>query len=620
MSASVGLDRLTELHRADALAERYAEVPALLAGLSGDELTRAGRLLDRVDPDAVVGVPAVSVAITGNGTLATLTAPLTAEIARHGLLARTRLGDFGSWVTDLSDPGGDLLGGAPHDLVLCVLDHRVVFDEVPTPWRWEDVAEALAAKIALLGAVAARHTTGTLVLNTLPLPHTVAAQLVDLRARARLGAVWREANARLLRLVEDHPAVVVIDLDTLLTEPIAASDSRLSAYVNANLSPDLLARYARQVGHLARNATGRTKKVLALDLDDTVWGGVLGEVGPDGVEVGDTYRGEAFTAFQRVAGQLAAQGVLLAAVSKNDPEVVRETLRTHPRLALREDDFVRVAANWRPKHDNLTELAADLNLGVDSLVFVDDSSYECGLVRHALPGVAVVQVDAEPALHVEKLLRDGWFDVPRVTDEDLARPARYRDELARADFLQSFPSLEDYLAQLGVWVHLGGIGPADVPRVSQMTLRTNQFNLTTRRLQQADVAALLEDPAATVYGIRSGDRFGDNGLVGAVFTRRAGASVEIENFLLSCRVFARGVEQAALSGVLRRARDAGAAEVLARHVPSAKNGKVAEFYPHNGFTEIARDGSGAVFRHDLARIDHVPDHVRDATTAEGILA
>jgi FkbH-like protein len=616
---------LTAAHRSGSLAARYAEAGRLLAGLTTEELVRAGQLLATLDGDQVAkehpDIPRITVSVTGNATLSGLLAPLTGELARHGLLLRPHFTEFGSYVAELSTPDSDLWAATP-DLVLCVLDPMAVLDEVPAPWRATDMSAAIQAKAGLVRGLAEQCAGrgGTLVLNTLPLPQTVLAQLVDHRSRAHLSAAWREANAALLRLADRHSGVVVIDLDALLTEGIPLTEARLSRYAKAHLSPALLARYARQIGHLARNVAGRTKKVLALDLDETVWGGILGECGPENIEVAGSYRGEAFGAFQKVVKQLTSQGILLAAVSKNDLEPVRETLRTHPELTLQEDDFVRVIANWRPKHDNLTELAADLNLGVDSVVFVDDSPFECGLVRSELPQVAVVQVDAEPALHVERLLRDGWFDVPQVTDEDRDRPAKYRDELARNDFLQTFDSLQDYLRELKVWVRFTPVEAAEVARVSQMTLRTNQFNLTTRRLQQADVARLLDDPTASVHGIHAGDRFGANGLVGAVFLRRTGDDLEIDNFLLSCRVFARGIEQACLTEVLRHAAATGAGRVLGHYRPTAKNGKVADFYGRSGFTVLSQDETGTVFRHDLSGIDPTPDHIQLITATEGTTA
>ncbi|MFC0440030.1 HAD family hydrolase [Kutzneria buriramensis] len=618
MTTTTAAEQLLRLHRTGRLASDYPLVRDLLADVppeSRDLLRRAGAWLSRLNPDEVLrahpDTSALTVAITGHGTLAALIAPLTVEFARHGLLLRPVLSDFDSYVVDLSDSDSDLYSARP-EIVLCLLDPALIFDEVPTPWRPEDVRAVFEAKVALVAGLAARFAergAGTLVLNTIPLPRTRTAALVDHRSRAELGAAWREANARLLRLTAAHRNVVVVDTDSLLADGIPAGDARLSVYAKAHLSTELLAGYAREIGHLARNLTGRAKKVLAVDLDGTVWGGVLGDDGPEGIEVADGYRGEAFRAFQRTVRQLAAQGVLVAAVSKNDIEPVRTVLREHPGMTLREDDFVRVVANWRPKHENLVELAEDLNVGVDSVVFADDSPYERGLVRRELPAVAVITLDDEPAWHVDRLLADGWFDTVELTAEDRDRPTKYRDELVRKDFLNSFDSIQDYLSELGVAVRVFAAGEQDVNRVAQLSLRTNQFNLTTRRLQPADVQALIRDPDALVLALRTADRFGDNGLVGAILAHREADVLHIDNFLLSCRVFARGVEQTALSVLLRHARDTGAGSVVGAYRSSAKNSKVREFYPRNGFSTVTDDGAEAVFRHDLVDIAAPPEHV-----------
>lgn len=606
---------LLEWHRTGRLASCFPGMPGMLAEVPDDELASVGRLLSQLDPDDVLGehpaTPVVTVAITGHGTLGQLTAPLAAELARHGMLMRALLSAFDGYVFDLSDPDSAVYAARP-DLVLCVLDPMVVFDEIPVPWRSADAERALHDKLQMIGRLAAgfeRHGHGTLVLNTMPLLRRFTAQIVDHRSRASVSAAWHEANAALLRMAVTHPAVEVLDLAPLLAEGIAAEDPRLSVYAKAHLSPALLARYARDVGHLARHVKGQTKKALAVDLDGTLWGGLLGEDGPDGIDVGSGYRGQAFRSFQRVIRQLGAQGVLLAAVSKNDPELVRAVFREHPQMPLREDDFVRISANWRPKHKNIIELAEALNLSTDSFVFVDDSSFECGLVRHALPGVAVVQVTEEPARHVERLLHDGWFDTRELTEEDRTRVSKYTDDLIRKDFLETFDSVEEYLRQLRITVHVATVRDDDVARVSQLTLRTNQFNLTAARLQPGDVHDLLTDPAALLLAVYSADRFGENGLVGAIFARRAEGDLHIENFLLSCRVFSRGIEQACLSVVLKHARAERAAKVLGIYRQTPKNGKVRDFYPRNGFVHVASEGPQMVFRHDLAEIPEPPQHI-----------
>ncbi|MGH3164916.1 MAG: HAD-IIIC family phosphatase [Trebonia sp.] len=608
-------EELLALHRRGRLAIEYPRVTRLVAELSGHELLRAGQLLSHLEPDEVrqehPEVPAVTAMITGHGTLTPLIAPLIAQFTRHGMLLRPELTEFDGYFFALADPASALYA-ARADLTLCVLDSGVVFDKVPLPWRPADVEAAAEREVDLIEQLASTFEAagrGTLVLNTLPLPRLHSAQLVDHRSRARLGAAWRRANARLLGIAESHAAVVVIDLDPLLAEGRPARDPRLDTYARAHLSPELLDGYAREIGHLARHVAGLTKKGLALDLDGTVWGGIIGDDGIEGIAVAEGHRGEAFRSFQRVVRQLGSQGVLLAALSKNDQGLVHEALREHPQMTLREDDLVRVVANWRPKHDNIADLASALNLGTDTFVFVDDSPLECALMREQRPEVTVVCADGDPALHAERLLDDGWFDVREVTADDRARPARYREELARADLRATSVSVASYLHDLKVRVRLSAARETEVARLSQITLRTNQFNLTTRRLQPAGVRALLADPAVRVVAIRAADRFGDNGLVGAVFMRSDGDAADIDNFLLSCRVFSRGIEQASLAALLRSAREHGATAVRGFYRPTARNHVVADFYRRHGFAQVADDGTTRTFRHDLASIVAVPDHV-----------
>ncbi|MTD58507.1 HAD-IIIC family phosphatase [Amycolatopsis pithecellobii] len=611
-----GLTDLFELHHDGALAENYPRLPGLLAELTAEELVRAGHLLSRVDADEVLAAQpdqrAVTTVITGPGTLDGLVAPMTAETARHGLLLRPVLAGFDSYVFVLSGDDPEIARHQP-DLVLCVLDPSMITRELAVPWEAEDAERVLAEKLDLLEQLVAGFTArsdATLVLNTFPLPHELSAALVDRRSRARLSIAWHEAEVRLLRLAGEHPSVVVIDLDSLVAEGIPLTEPRMSVYAGAYLSEELLVRYAREAGHVARQITGLTKKCLVLDLDQTLWDGILAEDGPDGIAVGGGGRGDAFQAFQRVVKQIGSRGVLLAAVSKNEAEDVRAAFRAHPGMPLSEDDFVRITANWDPKHQNLTELAEALNIGVDSFVFADDSPYECGLVRRGLPGTAVVGLTEEPAWHPRDLLRDNWFTVTELTGEDRTRGVKYKQEVARKTFLSTFSSIEDYLRELDVTVHLGVATAAQAGRVAQMSLRTNQFNLTTHRLQHQDVTRLLADEDSIVFTIASRDRFGDNGIVGAVFYRRDGELAWIDNFLLSCRVFSRGIEQACLAAVLDHAFATGVHEMRAIYRPSLKNAVVREFYPRYGFTTHDHDDERTVFRHDLALPVEIPKHVR----------
>ena len=626
------LARLRAMYRDGTLTKDFRAARGPLTELAEGadattDLIRAGQLLCRLDTEAVLqgaaqaGTPldAVTVSITGHSTLGTLVAPLTAELARHGMVLRARTSDYDAYLRDLRDTGSDLYNSGA-ELTLCVLDPTVVFDELPHPWVVEDLERTAAAKLAQLDRLAARyvrHATGTLVLNTVPLLRAHTHQLVDQRSRTRLAITWREFNTGLLRLAQQYARVRVLDLDPLIAEGGPVLEPRMASYAKVQLGDELIARYAREVGHLARSLRGHAKKVLVLDLDNTLWDGVLGDDGPDGIAAATTFRGEAFGNFQRIVKQLGSQGVLLAVSSKNDQEPVLQVLREHPDMVLKESDFSRINANWSPKDSNLRDIAEKLNLGLDSFVFADDSPFECGLVRSSLPEVAVVRLDEEPALHIGHLLADGWFDVPELTAEDRSRVGLYRTEAARQELLDSTDSMDDYLAQLGVQVTVAVVGERDLARVAQLSLRTNQFNLTTRRLQPADVRERIEDPDHLVLSIRSADRFGDNGVVGAVFARREADAMQIDNVLLSCRVFARGVEQAALAALLEHARRSGLTAVHARYRPTAKNHGVRDFYPSLGFRRTGETEAGTTFVHDLAELPAVPQHLTLHTDFDG---
>lgn len=311
--------------------------------------------------------------------------------------------------------------------------------------------------------------------------------------------MWREFNARLLRLTAQHPALAVVDLDPLIASAGPATDARLALYTRSAFSAAVFAALAREAVHVLRARRGMTRKCLVLDLDHTLWDGVLGEDGPDGIDCGPTLRGEPYAALQRVARQLAAQGVLLAVSSKNDPGPVRDVLQTHPDMTLRAEDFVSVQAGWDPKDTALHTIAHDLGIATDALVFADDSAAERALIRHRLPETAVVPLGDEPAWHVTRLLADGWFDTPHVTDDDRGRTGQYRAAAARTRLRGSTGSHEEYLRELAIVVRISPPRPHELPRVSQLSLRTNQFNLTGERIGPERISGPDTGPARSRY-------------------------------------------------------------------------------------------------------------------------
>lgn len=526
----------------------------------------------------------VAISILGSSTVRGLHGPLTTELTRHGFVPDIRVGGYGGWALELLHEQSPVFEHDP-DMTIVMLDANVVLDRLENTWTADDVARALEAVAAQLERLLRTHAARRLtVVATIPLPASLLGMSIDLESKARIGAAWRRFNARLLDLAVDDHSIVVLDSDAVLTETGPLTDPRMAAYAGIALGTEFMAACARQIGHVTRSRRGRTSKALALDLDGTLWEGVLSEDGIEGINLKHGLTGEAYAAFRRTLRQLASQGVMLSVLSKNDESMVRRVFAEHPDSDMSESDFVAIKADWNPKPGNLAAMAADLGTGVDSFVFVDDSESERGAMHSALPTLPIIAVDTnEPALHVVSLLRDGWFTTSTVTDEDTARTARYRTELQRKSLRDSALDVETYLTDLETNVVVFEPQGVEIARISQITQRTNQFNLTTLRMDEHAVRSWMDDPQRAVVAVECTDRFGDHGIVGAVFVERAATTTFVRNLALSCRVLARGVETALIAHVVGSEFRRGQTETIAWYTPTSKNSATARLYPDHGF-------------------------------------
>ncbi len=332
--------------------------------------------------------------------------------------------------------------------------------------------------------------------------------------------------------------------------------------------------------------------MLALDLDNTLWGGVVAELGPNHIAVGETPEGEAYVAFQRYLKALSQRGVLLAVASKNNPADAREPFVTNPGVVLKLDDFAAFEAGWQTKGESLQRIAASLNLGLDSFVFFDDNPAEREYIRQALPQVAVVEVPDEPAEYIRALEAGRWFEALDLTDEDRQRTEQYRAEAQRREVQAVAPNLSDYLMSLGMVAQVAAVEEPDLPRVAQLLAKTNQFNLTTRRHSEAEIRRLLSNPGSVGLTVRLRDRFGDYGLIAVVLAEPADdpSILAIDTWLMSCRVIGRGVEVFTLQALVQAAQHLGYRHLLGQYVPTAKNSVVADLLPRLGFELLPANG------------------------------
>jgi len=303
------------------------------------------------------------------------------------------------------------------------------------------------------------------------------------------------------------------------------------------------------------------------------------------IELGDTSpRGEAFKAFQKYIASLKQRGVLLAVASKNDYAKAAEVFEKHPEMVLRLDDLVSFKINWDPKSDNIRQMSAELNLGLDSFVFVDDNPAEIEIVRQFAPEVATILLGPDPSEYVAQLQDCRWFERSTITAEDLERTKQYQTEARRKEFQANITDMDSYLESLEMKGALSEFTAVDVPRISQLINKSNQFNLTTRRRTEADILALMRDPACVGFSMRLADRFGDHGLIAIVIGQVRDAVMQIDTWLMSCRVLKRQVEEEVLNELARLAARHNCASLHGVYLPTAKNEMVRDFYPRMGFT------------------------------------
>ncbi|WP_316524241.1 HAD-IIIC family phosphatase [Kitasatospora brasiliensis] len=587
-------------------------------------LHEAGRMLEGVTASRVSASrprrdSALRVAVAATFTADNVVPLLRAALLAEGVDARIHLCPYDQLGVQLADPASALAEFEP-EVTLCLLDSGAL---LPRDWDPTDLGAVRnaacdrAEQLALAAAGFAGRTGSAVLLHTVPLPRADRRSVVSFRGGATLGRIWREVNTVLLDAGETHDGTYTVDLEALLVDAAGPlRDERQYRYGRMAWTPQTELAYAREAVAFCRTVAGHGRKVLVLDLDNTLWGGVLGDDGPAGIELGTTYPGDCYTDLQRRALALRRQGVLLAVCSKNEQTLVDEVLSGHPDMVLRPDDFVAVVADWQRKDLHVAALAEELGLGLDSFVFADDSPFECGMVADGLPQVDVVRLDGDPSCHTLKVLDPPRFLQLGATATDAERTSLYRTRRERHQLSTTHDSAEDYLRALDIRV---GVGPANgftLPRLLQLELRTNQFNMTGLVHGEAVSRQFTRSPDHLVLAVDVADRFGNEGVVGGVWIDRGPERWVVRNFVLSCRVLSRGVEHAVLQYVADRAREAGAAVLDAHFRPTARNAPAASLYPSAGLARGAEPaGEDGTVRH-TARLAELPTLIPDWITLD----
>jgi len=629
------LPRHPDLRGAIAAARKLADAQDRLAAaiaLAGhrrdfvatDQLARladaAATVIGGLDRTACVQLTPVRVAVLASHTVDHLLPAARVAGLQRRLALATYVAPYGMLRQALLARASELAAFAPQFVVIASDANDAAFD-VPIDTCEAAAEQAVGARVEELRALwrgARRHYSAQVIQQTfVAMVPPLFGSYEGLVPGAPTALLERLNNA--LRAAAREDGVLLLDLAWHARRSGTVFDPVRWHQAKQLVSPVFAPCYGDLLARVVAAAVGCSRKCLVLDLDNTLWGGVVGDDGPEGIQLGNgSPAGEAFLAFQRYAAQLARRGVVLAICSKNDPRLAEEVFSSHPEMALRCSDIACFVANWDDKATNLRRIARSLELGRDSFVFVDDNPVERDIVRRELPEVAVPELPDDVALYPAMLAAAGYFEPASFTREDAGRSRSYAANAERRSLQEGSTDIDGFLRSLDMKLVVTAVGSMQLQRAAQLINKSNQFNLTTRRYTEAQLADIAAQASSVALCLRLVDRFGDNGLIGVLIARPdadvAADELLIDSWLMSCRVLGRQVEVAALQVLAAEAARRGAAALVGEYRPTPRNALVADHYAKLGFEAIAvpaTQSNGVTrWRYDIEAAPPLPHHIQ----------
>jgi FkbH-like protein len=578
-------ERVRAVHRLEAPGR---ELRALAThALGAPNLRRLADAVGRLSASGATLAPLTpfKLGVLGNGTLDLIVPALIASALRHGIALQCVTVPYGLYAQQILDPKS-LINRSKCDAVLLALDARAL------PLQAEASAPVAVDMVDGFRENLHRHSGATCIVQTLAAFPEALFGSADRRITAAPRNLVDTFNRELIARLDGTPDIV-FDV-AALAETIGLARWHCPAQWNLAKLPfadTYVPIYADHVGRLLAAMRSKSRRCLVLDLDNTLWGGVVGDDGMEGIEIAEGHAvGEGFRAVQRLALDLRRRGIVLAVSSKNDDAVARRVFREHPEMLLRENHLAVFQANWNDKATNIKAISEELSLGLDSFVFLDDNPVERGIIRQMLPDVAVPELPADPAYYARTLAAAGYFESTTFSDEDRQRAAFYERNAQRVALKNSVGDVEAYYASLDMEIHFAPFDQIGRSRIVQLINKSNQFNLTTRRYSEAEVAALEQDPDCFTLQVRLTDVFGDNGMISVVICRPdPPGGWAIDTWLMSCRVLGRSVEQMVLRELILRARERGISRLVGCYIASGRNDMVKDHYAKLGFAAGDRE-------------------------------
>ena len=535
----------------------------------------------------------IQIAILGGFTLYGLEETIRVKCDEKKIQCVTHVSGYNQYNQEIFDEKSQLYKFSP-DITFLIFDSRNVLGELflnPYSVSVEERKRFVQNKsdeIINLAKTLVKKSKSKLILSNFSIPSYSPIGINETREEFGLHDMVGNLNQNIKIGLRLEPEIFIYDLNSFVTKfgENNVFDYKQFFYGDIRISLDYIPYLAQELMGYITAVLGLVKKCIVLDLDNTLWGGIVGEDGFDGIKLGDDPIGRAYVEFQNNLLALNQRGVLLAINSKNNFDEAIQVIKEHPNMILKEDNFACVRINWNDKVANMKEISDELNIGLDSMVFVDDDPVNIEYVRSNLPEVASIQMPADNCHNNASNLKSmtAIFDMLKLTDEDKARNTMYLEQRKRAEFKTQVGNLENFLKQMNISVNIKNADDFTIPRISQLTLKTNQFNLTTRRYQEEDIRKFSQDSKKIVECAQIEDKFGDNGITAAYIVNKDNEQQwTIDTFLLSCRVIGRGVEDGILSHIIEKARKDGISQVRGEYIKTEKNQPAENLFADFGF-------------------------------------
>ena len=532
----------------------------------------------------------LKVAILSSFTLNGLDESLHVKCSKLGIKYHSHIAGYNQYNQELLDSKSDLYSFSP-DVTFLILDIRKFFGEyfyklhTVSNSEKESFVKEKINEIENLIINFEKNLNSKLVITNFNIPYYSPNGIIETKMEFGFHEIVEKINGAIRKISKTHSSVYVYDFNLFVSKFGEKNifDYRQFHMGDIQIALNFIPYFANDLMGFIKPISGNNKKCIALDLDNTLWGGIVGEEGFDGIELGHTPNGKAFVEFQKELLSLWNQGIILAINSKNNLDDAMKVIEEHPNMILRKKHFANIQINWNDKAANLKQIAEEINIGLDSIIFFDDDKVNCERIKFEFPEVLTIELTDDPSEFASILKDLNDFNVLQRTNEDRKRGEMYSEQRERKKFERTISNLDDFLKGLEINVKIKKSNEFLIPRISQLTMKTNQFNLTTRRYQEEDIENMTNNPSISIGCAEVSDKFGENGITGVYIVKKYEIFWMIDTFLLSCRIMGRGVENAILSQILLDAKNNGIEEIRAEFIPTQKNKPAENFLSEFGF-------------------------------------